>query len=156
MSYHPDFFKIFRLTHGSIVFGIVLFSIASILLVEKGLVDTVDISLDRTLQLIVVVIALAMVLGGFRLFKSRIMKIRNSNDPEDKRIENYRSACITWWAMLDIPALFSLVCFILTGNYAFFAVSVFLLLIIIAFMPRKENVILLLNLGSEGKGRFGN
>jgi hypothetical protein len=71
----------------------------------------------------------------------------------------YRTACIMWWAMIEAPGIVAGIGFILSGNYAFFALAIFHLLTMLVFAPRKANIILFLNLSSdevarlEGKGK---
>ena len=60
----------------------------------------------------------------------------------------YKTACITWWAMIEIPAVFAIVCYLLTSNLSFFFLALFHILILFLFRPRNANIHLLLNLSS--------
>ncbi|MHA4843114.1 hypothetical protein ACX0G7_03065 [Flavitalea antarctica] len=149
MKTRTNFFKLFRLIHMAQVLGVTLFGIASLLMVRKELQEPVESSVDRTLQVVVVLVAGVTLFFGFRLFKNSVLKIRASSDGVNKRINFYRSACVLWWVMIELPALLSFTCFIFTSNYAFFALGVFHLMILIMFAPRKENIILLLNVNNQ-------
>jgi hypothetical protein len=118
-------------------------------MVQLKLKSPVALSVDRILQVVVIIFSVALLFAGFRYFKNAIMKIRGFKHDAEKRIADYRSACIIWWAMIDAPALLALVCFLITGNYAFFAVAFCHLIVLIIFMPKRENIILLLNLSSQ-------
>jgi membrane-associated HD superfamily phosphohydrolase len=149
MKARTNFFQVFRLIHMAQVLGVTIFGIAAIVIVRKRLQAPVDTSVDRTLQVIVVVISGLMLFFGFKLFKNRILQIRESRDVVQKRIDDYRGACILWWIMTTVPALLSFACFILTANYAFFALGIFHLMILIMFSPRRDNIILLLNVSNQ-------
>ena len=62
----------------------------------------------------------------------------------------YQTACIIWWAMTEGPGILATVGYLLTSNFAFIALAIFHIVILGAFMPRKQNIIVLLNLnGTE-------
>ncbi|HTF29664.1 MAG TPA: hypothetical protein VK625_12515 [Flavitalea sp.] len=149
MNKGSHIFKEFRLIHLAIILGLVIFCIVSIVMVQLRLKSPVGLSVDRILQVVVIIFSVALLFAGFRYFKNTIMKIRGFKHDAEKRIADYRSACIIWWAMIDAPALLALVCFLITGNYAFFAVAFCHLIVLIFFMPKRENIILLLNLSSQ-------
>jgi hypothetical protein len=143
-------FGLLRIVHLAVVAGITIFCVLAVILVENRMIPVVDESVDRILQLIVVVVGIAAVFLGFKLFQNRILNIRQSGSPAGERIRNYRTACFTWWIMLEVPAMFAVIGFLLTANYAFFAVALFLWLILLLFTPRKDNIVMLLNLnGAE-------
>jgi hypothetical protein len=141
-------FRIFRLIHLTLVVGMSLFAIASLLIVRRSLQPLVTVDVDRNLQIVVVIVSLLALFFGFRTFKNRILKTREANETAEKRISGYRSSCILWWLLIETPGIISFASFIITGNYAFFALGIFHLMILIMFTPRKENIILLLNLQS--------
>ncbi|HTE23049.1 hypothetical protein [Flavitalea sp.] len=149
MKTRTNFFQVFRLIHLAQVLVVTIFGIATLIIVRKELQEPVESSVDRALQVIVVVFSGLMLFFGFKLFKNRILKIRESRINAEKRIADYRTACMVWWVMIEVPALISFACFMITGNYAFFALGIFHLMILIMFAPRKDNIILLLNVSSQ-------
>jgi len=142
-------FRLFNIIHLAQVLAMACFAIVSVVVVQMQLIEPVTSSLDRLLQLIAVLISVVMLFVGFRLFKSRIMKIREKTVDGPGRLANYRSACIIWWALIEGPGLLSFTCFMLTGNYAFFALGIFHLMILIMFTPKRDNIILLLDLSNK-------
>ena len=149
MKTRTNFFQLFRLIHLAQVLGITVFGIAALIIVRKEIQEPVETSINRTLQVIVVVFAGLMLFFGFKLFKNKVLKIRESRINVEKRIADYRTACIIWWVMIEVPALISFACFVITHNYAFFALGIFHLMILIMFAPRKDNIILLLNVSNQ-------
>ena len=51
--------------------------------------------------------------------------------------------------MIEIPAMFAAIGYLLTGNKAFLFMALFHVLLLLVFMPRKDNIIQLLNLNSD-------
>lgn len=144
-----DAFKALKILHLTITAGLLLFTVVMFLLFQTGQLKAVDPSLERTLQVVAVVVSVALLLVGFNIFKRKMMEARNSTAPGETRMSLYRTACIIWWAMIEGPGLLAVVCFFITGNYAFVALAAFHILILFFFMPRKENIIVLLNLNSK-------
>lgn len=143
-----DNFKTLKILHLALLSGLTMLALISLFMRLTG--DTAfDESVSRILQVIAAVLSTGMLLLGFNLFRKKIMEARNSTEAGQKRMELYRTACIIWWAMIEAPGLFAMICFLLTGNYAFFALGFFHIVILAVFMPRKENIIVLLNLSSK-------
>jgi hypothetical protein len=128
--------------------GLFLFAVISLVVVLQGF-PAVDESIQRTLQLVCILVSILSVLTGFNIFKKRILAARISNVPGEKRMEQYRKACVIWWAMIEAPGLLAGIGFLLSGNFSFFALAVVHVLILLAFTPRKANIILFLNLNSK-------
>jgi hypothetical protein len=139
-------FRNLKLIHTAILCGLAFFAIIS-LVIPRSL-DS-DKTLEQTLQAIAAGISLLSLLAGFNIFKKQLLTARNNGGSAETRMAIYRSACITWWALIDGPGIFSIIGFILTGNYAFLALALFHIGLLAIFMPRKGNIILLLNLTSE-------
>ena len=118
----------------------------ALFMVLLGDLPAMATSNDRLLQVIAIVFSISSLLIGFRLFKNKVLAIRHTTDLPIVKLGHYQTACIIWWALLEAPGLFALVCFILTGNYAFFALAIFHLLILGVFMPKKENLRVLLDI----------
>jgi len=105
--------------------------------------------LNRTLQGIAAILSLGALVIGYRMFNKKILAIRTNTTSGIQRMDEYRKAVITWWALIEGPALFAIICFMLVGNFAFLALAGFHFLLMLLFAPRKDNIILLLNLNSE-------
>lgn len=144
-----DAFKALKILHLAIAAGLVLFTAIILLLFQTGQLKALDPSLERTLQVVAVVVSVGMLVVGFNLFKRKMMEARNSSQAGETRMNLYRTACIVWWAMIEGPGMLAVICFIITGNYAFIALAGFHVLLLFLFMPRKGNIIVLLNLNSQ-------
>lgn len=147
-------FRALRILHLGLLIGLLLFSAIAVFLKSTNQFEDTE-SLDRPLQVVVILISVPLLVIGFRIFRRKMMEARQMNDIARKRFEYYTSACIVWWAMIEVPAIFAIIAFLLTGNYAFMFLAAFHVLLLLLFMPRKENITVLLNMSSEEMNELG-
>jgi len=145
----PNAFKLLKIIHLALLLGMFLMVAIPLYLVLKGMAVATDESLGRTLQVVCILLSVGCVVIGFNIFKRRILAARNDAASADQKMEQYRSACITWWAMIEGPGFLAAISFMLTGNFAFFALAVVHLIILFVFTPRKGNIITFLKLDSK-------
>ena len=138
-----------RILHLSLVASLLIFTGVAVGLKLTNTFPSLDESVDRILQVAVILVSLPALLFGFRLFKRRILEARGMNAPAYERLMAYRSACVTWWAMIDFPGVFAIVGYLLTGNFAYLFLAAFHIMLLILFTPRKDNIAVLLNFSSE-------
>jgi hypothetical protein len=150
----PNAFYSLKIIHMAVLIVMALFNTVALILMLQGFIDLVDESIQRTLQAVCILLSAVFIIFGFKVFKKSIFAARSSLETGEKRMELYRAACIRWWAMIEGPGIIAGIGFILTGNYAFFALAIVHLLILLAFTPRKSNIILFLNLNSEEAKRL--
>lgn len=130
--------------------GLGLFASIALLMSQRDSFSPfLDKSFDRIIQVVVIVASIAFLVIGFNFFRKKLMEVRSSTLAAEKRMEQYLSACIIWWTMIEIPGIIAVIGFLLTHNHALLFLGIFHLLLLFIFMPRKENIILLLNLNSE-------
>ncbi len=154
MQHQSNAFSVIKIVHIGLLVGMAMFDIVSLIIVLQGIPVIADESIQRNLQVGCVLLSALLLIGGFRIFKKRIFAARNSPEAGEKRMEMYRAACIMWWAMIEGPGIVAGIGFIISGNFAFFALAIFHLLAMLVFAPRKANIILFLNLNSNEVGRL--
>jgi hypothetical protein len=150
----PNAFKVLKMLHTALLVGMIIFSIVAIVLVQRNIVPASGESLERALQVVCILVSGVMLLGGFNLFKKKMMAARNDTGAGEHRMDLYRAACILWWAMIEGPGLLATIGFILTHNFAFFALGVFHISCLFVFTPRKANIVMLLNLTADEVARL--
>jgi hypothetical protein len=159
MQHQPNAFGVLKIVHIGLLVGMAMFDIVSLIIVMQDIPVIADESVQRSLQVGCVLLSALLLITGFKIFRKKIFAARNSPEAGEKRMDMYRTACIMWWAMIEAPGIVAGIGFILSGNYAFFALAIFHLLTMLVFAPRKANIILFLNLSSdevarlEGKGK---
>jgi len=147
-------FTTLRTIHIALLAGMIAFAMVSLILVNTGFAAVVDDSMQRMLQVVCILLSALALFAGFKFFKKKIFAARNSLEAGEKRMEIYRAACILWWAMIEGPGIVAGIAFVLSGNYAFFALGVFHILALLTFAPRKANIILFLNLNNDEVARL--
>jgi hypothetical protein len=142
----PNAFKILKTLHLALFMCMLIFAVVGMVVVQQQMMPVADESFQRIFQVVCVIVSLSCLVIGFNIFKRKIMAARNHTGSGEKRMEMYRAACILWWAMIEGPGLLATIGYMLTANLSFLALAGLHILIILAFMPRRENIIVLLNL----------
>jgi len=135
-----------QVIHGAMLAGMALLAaIATWLIISRGALGQADASFGKTLQVVVVLAAIGATAAGFTVFKKRIQAIGPLETVQNK-IAAYRAAAIIRWALVEFPTLLSLIAFLLTGNYAFLALGIALMLLFAVLRPAKLMIVYLLKL----------
>jgi len=132
--------KALTIIHKVLLAGQVLFTVVSFFLVSAKMLDPVPEELDRIFQVIALVLSAAGFFVGATLFKNKILMLRNMEAGAKEKFSLYRAACIFQWALMEAPCLFCIVCFFLTGNYAFVALASVLILLFAMQAPSKVKI----------------
>jgi hypothetical protein len=122
--------------------------VLSIVLIARKTINQ-DVQLDRALQLVAVLFAIAGCFVGFRLYKKNVLALRASDLSAQEKINGFKKASIVFWGLINAPALFCGICYVITGNFAFMGLYAFLLIAFGAQNPFKSKVALLLNLNAD-------
>lgn len=98
---------------------------------------------SRSLQLLTacVVIAALAYLAGNVLFKKKLETINESNSPVSKKLDDYRSANLTCWAIMEFAALFCIIIFFLTCNYSILIIATVMMVLFFTAKPTSEKAI---------------
>jgi hypothetical protein len=144
----PNAFKILKTLHIALLMGMLIFAIAGMVVIQQQIMPVADESFQRVFQVICVIVSLSCLVIGFNIFKRKMLAARNHPGSGEKRMELYRNACILWWALVEGPGLLATIGYMLTANLSFLALAGLHILIILAFTPRKDNIIVLLNLNA--------
>jgi len=129
--------------------GILFFSGLAFFVTRDAPLAPSGTDLNRTLQGITALLSVGALVIGYRMFSKKLSAVRSSTNDGILKMEEYRKAVIGWWAMIEAPAIFAIICYMMVGNYAFLALAGFHFLLMVLFAPRKDNIILLLNLNSD-------
>ena len=130
-------FKMLCVLHKGLMMGQVFFSGICIYLVYSNSILPAAKELDKTLQVVALLVTAGGVYGGMTFFKKKLMQIRAMQTDAKGKFELYRTACLIQWALLEGPSIFCTICFFLTGNYAFLALVLIILFIFVMTAPAK-------------------
>ena len=144
-------FKSLNILHKTLLTGQIIFmAVVVVAAYSKMQLPVVSEEMGRILQVIVLLLAAGGFFAGSALFKKQLLKIREMQIATVKeKFTVYRSACILQWALLEGPCLFSIICFFLTGNYAFIALTTVLILLFTMLGPAKLKIALQLGISEE-------
>ncbi|MBC7903098.1 MAG: hypothetical protein H7Y27_06730 [Gemmatimonadaceae bacterium] len=143
-------YKSMVLIHRALLIGQVMFFGVILFIVSTDLFEPPLKALDKNLQVTEIVVAGVCVFLGSRIFASRIEKIREQNSTAVEKMNAYKTAAIVQWALTELPAIFAIVFFMLTGNYAFVALAGALILYFaIALRPIKLKAAIQLRITEE-------
>jgi hypothetical protein len=141
-------FKALQVLHVALLTGMLMLGVVStFLIISHGPYVQLG-TFEKTLQIIVVLLSIGCTAAGFTLFNKKIQAIPPM-DPIKDRLNAYRAAAIVRWALIELPTLFSLISFLLTGNYAFLALAIALLLVFAVVRPAKMMIIYQLKLNEK-------
>lgn len=138
--------KALNIIHKALMMGQVLFAAVCIFLTYTKAIDFSAKELDRTLQVVALIITVGGIFAGISIFKKKLLQLRGMESGAKEKFAQYRAACIIQWALLEGPSLFCIICYFLTGNYAFLALMVVMLLVFAMAAPTKMKVLLQLQI----------
>lgn len=130
-------FKILSILHKGLMMGQILFSTVCIYLVYTNSILPSAKELDKTLQVVALIITAGGIYGGMTFFKRKLMQIRAMQADVKEKFALYRTACLIQWALLEGPSIFCTIGFFLTGNYAFLALVLVIIFVFVMTTPSK-------------------
>lgn len=96
---------------------------------------------QKMLQVIALLFAAVTMFAGNKLFKSKLQQIQDdTNAAAKERLLQYRTISILQWALVEAPCLLCGICLLLTGNYAFLALGLVIMLYFGMLLPVKSRV----------------
>jgi hypothetical protein len=143
-----------QIIHKAMLLGQVVFAAVTFFLKYTESFPSTLNHLDKTLQVVAILLCFAGFFTGSSLFKKKLQEALAAFADTKTKAATYRSACIVQWALLEGPSLFCIICFLLVGNYAFLALSVALMLVFALTAPVKLKIMLQLQLSEDEMEQF--
>ena len=138
--------KALSVIHRALMMGQILFASVCIYLIYSKLVLPLANDLDKILQVVTLALTAGGIFAGMSFFKKKLMQIREMQTGAKEKFNLYRSACIIQWALLEGPSIFCIICFFLTGNYAFLALVLIVVILFAMTAPSKVKILLQLQI----------
>ena len=135
-----QYHRTLNILHSAFIFGQLAFAGIAVLLRSTGQMNFEANELRTILPFIAVALAIAGAAGGSALFSKRRDALRGQETLAGK-LGDYRGAHIIRWAMLEGPALFSIITFLLTGVYWVLGVVALLIALFISFRPSPKRTV---------------
>ncbi len=140
--------KAMNILHLALLGGLVFFALISLYLVYSGSFSPTMQENQQLLQIAALGLAGLGIFFGNRIFKSRLLAIQDMPTAKEK-IAFYQAANIVRWAFIEGAALFAIICFMLTANYAFLALAVALIILFMVLKPTKEKIFIQTGISSQ-------
>jgi hypothetical protein len=150
MSNNPDIKNHLRVTNTiyySLITGLLLFFIVIMVFIQDN-DPTAGKELDNIFTFVVPIFGLMMMFISRMIYNQMILKFDSSTNLLQK-ISHYRTAKIVSWAMIEGACFFAVVATMLTSNYLYVAVYIFLFGYFFLMRPSKESLIRDMHLNSE-------
>lgn len=126
--------------HFTLFAGQIIFVLIATLLVSLNLFPAVLGKYGPELILLSALIEVIAILLAKMLFKRKLRKINQNNLALNKKLEAYRGANITRWAILEGGALIVIVLFLLTNQFLILFIVLALLFIFYTTRPTAPNI----------------
>ena len=140
--------KLLIVLHKALLMGQLVFAGICTYLVYTKAVFPAAAELEKVLQVAALIVTAGGVYAGLTIFKKKLVQVRDMQSDKEK-FSLYRSALIIQWALLEAPSLFCVICFLLTGNYAFLALAVVLIFLFVMAAPSKTKMLTQLQLSES-------
>jgi len=145
---HTADYKSLSLLTTTLIIGILLFSVISIVL---HYVDALSNRFkdDSTAVFGVVLMISVIVVGATRvIYSKRIKVLKEENQSSKQKLDIFRSITITHMALCQFTALLSIVCFIVFGNFLFFLIVSMAIAEMFIKFPTRQRVESTVNSGT--------
>ena len=131
----------------AIVVGIGLFMLVAVLINQMRGSFQPDFNQYKTpLVWSMAVFSIVCFIAAKRIFNKRITAAKNSLKPLNDKLNEYRLALIRYLAICELPAIFNILLFLITGNFVFQVFSAVLIGFMLAVTPLQRRVIAQLEL----------
>ncbi|MEO7045268.1 MAG: hypothetical protein ABI091_08140 [Ferruginibacter sp.] len=145
--------KALKILHNAFMIGLVLFAGVIYFLVYSGNAASIQ-ELDKSFQVIAIILCAAGLYFSNTLFNKAIERIKNSTDTVPQKINLYRGAIIVKWALLEGPAILTIVAFFLTANNAFIILAGIMICALYIAGPSKQRIMQQLQLDEVDAEQF--
>ncbi|MEO5684122.1 MAG: hypothetical protein ABIQ88_15875 [Chitinophagaceae bacterium] len=143
------YLKALKITHKVLLAGQCLLLGIVVFLVAVKKLPPATPQLDKLLQVFALLLAFT---GGYAatiVFKKKLANINGTAANVTAKLASYRAANIVKWAIVEGAAIFSMMCFLLTGNYSFAALSLALIIFFVLLSPSVIKIMLQLQLSQQ-------
>jgi hypothetical protein len=128
--------KMLTIIHAGLITGIILFTLATFsITLQRGF----SFSADPLIIIDIILPVLGIFVGNF-LYKTLIAKI-SAESSLSQKIAAHQTASIVRFALLEGPALFSVVVYMLSGNMLFLVILAVILAYFISVRPTRNKMI---------------
>jgi hypothetical protein len=145
---HTADYKALSILTWALMLGIVLFSVVSIVIHFMQGAFIKDDDLGDTLFVIILSIAIVAIVGARLIYNKRINSLKETNQTSKEKLDIFRAITITHMALCEMPALLSIICFLLLGNFLLLLPVVIALVEMFLKFPTQHKIESTINSGT--------
>jgi hypothetical protein len=139
-----EYLKALKVIHIGLTAGVAIFLIIAVVLQLPGFEPKLK-ELEVIFIGITTVVVISGIFAGNMIFRKRLEQLIELKNLDEK-LTGYQSALIVKLALIEGPAFFTVVAYLLTANILFPAIAVLLVFVMVLSAPRKDKLISDLNL----------
>jgi len=147
-------FRVTGIIYGALIFGLITFFTIALYIVENKKFEPIQ-SIDDIFEILIPLAGFAAMFFAWGIYNKNISSL-NYNEDLLSKITKYRSFKIIQWALIESVGFLSNVGFIITGNYLYAIVFLFMLGFIILIRPFKEQFFNDFKISNDQKKVFSN
>jgi hypothetical protein len=145
---HTADYKALAVLTRALIFGIVIFSVVSVVLHFIQGTFVKDESLVNTVFLVIISIAIVAIIGARIIYTKRTNVLKESNQTSKEKLDIFRAITITHMALCEMPALLGIICFLILGSYLFLIPVLMALAEMILKFPTQTKIESTINSGT--------
>ncbi len=143
-------FASFKLIHKAMLLGQIIATIIFLVLIVTKIQTPSLVEYDRLFQIVALLFTATAFFVGNIIFKKKIIKIQeNTNLTIQQQFEQYKTASLIQWALLEAATLFNGIAFFLIGNYSFIALAAVIILLFVMLAPNKTKMAIQLGITTQ-------
>jgi len=147
-------FRVIGIIYVGLIFGMITFFAIALFVVENKKFESIQ-SADEIFKLLIPLAGFAVMFFARSIYNKKISSV-NYNDDLLSKISKYRTFKIIQWALAESVGFLSNVGFIITGNYLYAIVFLFMLGYFILIKPTKEQFFRDFKISNEQKTELAN
>ena len=124
----------------AMIMGILSFSIVAIVVhyINGHFVE--ERKLMNLFLMIVLLLGTIVIIAARTIYKKRVLSIKEGQGTDKEKMDSFRAMTVTHMALCEMPALISIICFMVFGNFLFFLVVLIALAEMTNKFPFKRSV----------------
>ena len=143
-NYSNDF-RASRILHLAMLTGMVLFALASVVIIEFN--TGAFLGPDKVKEYGIIflaaagIMAIICVMVAIVVYRKRTGEIKNIVNTLGDKLNQYRSALISYLALCEAPGLFAVIAFLLTGDYKVLGITALMAGAMLMKRPTPQRII---------------
>ena len=135
-----QYLKALNIVHAALLLGAVLFAAMTLFLNQTNGIAQKDAEMENIFLVMVPLFFLGSFVANYILIPKRLEKDRKEKDLSSK-LDSYRATQIVKFAIMEGPAFFAIVTFLITGSYLLIGFAGMIMVLFATYFPTKEKIV---------------